>query len=114
MYRTIAPLAFLMIPGIAFAQRGRGAEHAAAHPAAPASAAATRPVPPEQMQVPTQVPQRVPRQARPTQRVLNHRNQPTLSNGDVTRSERADVRANDVTARATHKRKHQKKQKPGY
>ena len=105
MHRIIAPLAFLIVPGIALAQRGehgRGAQH-------PERAAA-----PVTHTMPAQVPEQVPEHPRPTQRVLKHRSQSVLSNGDVTRSDRADDRANDVTARTTHKRKHHKKSKPSY
>ncbi|HXT16530.1 MAG TPA: hypothetical protein VN706_12910 [Gemmatimonadaceae bacterium] len=113
---VIVPLAFLIVPGVMLAQDGH--DRRADHDARVAAAAAAQ-------HVVVQQPQHVRRDGeharteagivdpRFTRPEVLRRDRPstTLSHGDMTRSLRADERANDVIAHGHKGRKHHKRHK---
>jgi hypothetical protein len=113
MKRLIVPLALVMLPAVAFAQRGRGDEQRGQGRnivvRVPAEQQPGRRV--ERREIEHQVVPNVDRDRFLRAERERERRMMLESHGDVTRSLRADERANDLAARSRHHkaRKHHKK-----
>ena len=111
MKRLIVPLAFLMLPAVAYAQKGHGDEHGQGRNIVvrvPAEQQPGRRV--ERRELEHQVVPKVDRDRFLHAQRERERRTMLESHGDVTRSPRADERANDIVARSRHHkaRKHRK------